>query len=67
MLLGYARLQETWENSLAERAGLTPRSAVAVLDELLPRPSCAQPRPHLAPRIGHRKGKNPGADGVRGS
>jgi hypothetical protein len=51
-----AALQERWEGSLRERAGLSPCSIVPVLDGLLAayRPVQAKIRSHLAPRIGHR-------------
>ena len=52
-----AALQERWEASLRERARLSARSIVPVLDALL----AAQPEPshkigsHSAPRIGHQR------------
>jgi hypothetical protein len=51
-----AMLQERWEASLNERARLSARSIVPVLDAVL----AAQRKPatkigsHLAPKIGHR-------------
>ena len=54
-----AALQERWEDSLRERARLSPRSIVPALDGLLSayrpvRTRSAKIRSHSAPRIGHR-------------
>jgi len=50
-----AALQERWETSLRERAQLSLRSIVPVLDGLLAayRPIPAKIRSHFAPKIGH--------------
>jgi hypothetical protein len=52
-----AALHERWEASLHERARLSPRSIVPVLDALLAdsRPAPAAIRSQLAPKIGHRR------------
>jgi hypothetical protein len=51
-----AALQERWEGSLRERARLSSRSIVPLLDALLAahRQAPAKIRSHLAPKIGHR-------------
>ncbi len=53
-----AVLQERWEASLRERARLSPRSIVPVLDALLAarRDVPAKIGSRLAPRIGHEPG-----------
>ncbi len=53
-----AALQERWEAALRERARLSPRSTVPVLDALLAaqRDTLAKIGSHLAPRIGHQPG-----------
>jgi hypothetical protein len=52
-----AALQERWEASLRERAQLSPRSIVPVLDAILTtqRQTSTKIGSHLAPKIGHRK------------
>jgi len=59
-----AALQERWETSLRERARLSLRSIVPVLDGLLAAylPVQAKTRSHPAPRIGHRAGNRRGPD-----
>ena len=51
-----AALQERWEDSIRERARLSSRSMVPVLDAFLAahRQAPAKIRSHLAPKIGHR-------------
>ena len=51
-----AALQERWEDSIRERARLSSRSMVPVLDALLAahRQAPAKIRSHLAPKTGHR-------------
>jgi hypothetical protein len=51
-----AALQERWEDSLRERARLSPRSIVPMLDGLLAayRPVQAKIRSQLAPKIGRQ-------------
>jgi hypothetical protein len=50
-------LQESWEASLRERARLSSRSIVPVLDALLAahREPPAKIGSHLAPKIGHQR------------
>jgi hypothetical protein len=63
-------LQERWEASLRERAQLTPRSIVPVLDTLLTaqREPPAKIGSHFAPKIGNQRatrlaeGRKAGAD-----
>jgi hypothetical protein len=52
-----AMLQERWEASLSERARLSARSNVPVLDALLAarRQPATKIGSHLAPKIGHRR------------
>lgn len=52
-----ASLQQRWEASLRERAQLSPRSIVPVLDGLLieQRKQPTKIGPHLAPTIGHQR------------
>ena len=54
-----AALQQRWEASLRERAQLSPRSIVPVLDALLTtqREQPTKIGSHLAPRIGHQRGR----------
>jgi hypothetical protein len=61
-----AALQERWETSLRERARLSLRSIVLVLDGLLAayRPVPANIRSHLAPKIGHPQRGEQGLDQV---
>ena len=51
-----AALQERWEASLRERAKISPRSTVPVLDALLAAQRQAPTKigSHLAPKIGHQ-------------
>ena len=53
-----AALQARWEDSLRERAALSPVSAVPLLNRLLAgiRPASKSVRSRLAPKIGHREG-----------
>ena len=55
-----AALQARWEESLRQRAALSPVSAVSLLDRLLAgiRPASNPVRPRLAPRNGHRARRN---------
>jgi integrase len=57
-----AALQERWDDSLRDRARLSPRSGVKTLDALLAaqRVAPAGLRSQLAPRIGHRPRRNRG-------
>jgi hypothetical protein len=52
-----AALQARWEESLRQRAALSPVSAVQLLNRLLAgiRPASKPVRSHLAPKIGHRR------------
>lgn len=53
-----AALETRWRESLRERAQMSPRSAVPLLDRLLceaPGPRWARARSRLALRTGHRK------------
>ena len=51
-----AALQARWEDSLRQRAALSPVSAVPLLNRLLAgtRPASKPVRSRLAPKIGHR-------------
>jgi len=51
-----AALQARWENSLRQRAALSPVSAVPLLNQLLAaiQPASEPVRSRLAPKIGHR-------------
>ena len=55
-----AALQARWEESLRQRAALSPVSAVQLLNRLLAgiRPASKPVRSPLAPRIGHRERRN---------
>jgi len=55
-----AALQARWEESLHQRAALSPVSAVQLLNRLLAgiRPASKPVRSPLAPRIGHRERRN---------
>ena len=55
-----AGLQARWEESLRQRAALSPVSAVQLLNRLLAgiRPASKPVRSPLAPRIGHRERRN---------
>ena len=55
-----AALQVRWEDSLRERAALSPVSAVPLLNQLLAgiRPASKSVRSRLAPKIGHRGRQN---------
>jgi hypothetical protein len=55
-----AALQARWEESLRERAALSPVSAVPLLDRLLAGigPINKAARSRLAPKIGHRRRRN---------
>ena len=55
-----AALQARWEESLRQRAALSPVSEVRLLNRLLAgaRPACTLVRSHLAPKIGHRERRN---------
>jgi hypothetical protein len=55
-----AALQGRWEDSLRQRAALSPVSAVPLLDRLLAgiRPASKPVRSRLAPKIGHRERRN---------
>lgn len=56
-----AALEARWQESLRQRAQMTPRSAVPMLDNLLAGllgPQQADTRSHLAPKIGHRQRRN---------
>jgi hypothetical protein len=55
-----AALQARWEESLRERATLSPVSAVPLLDRLLAGigPINKAARSRLAPKIGHRRRRN---------
>jgi hypothetical protein len=52
-----AALQARWEESLRQRAALSPVSAVSLLSRLLPsvQPASEPVRSHLAPKIGHQR------------
>ena len=53
-----AALEVRWQESLHLRARMSPRSAVPLLDKLLPKafgPPWDERRSRLAPKIGHRK------------
>ena len=52
-----AALQARWEESLRQRAALSPVSAVPLLSQLLSgiRPASKPARSHLAPKIGYRQ------------
>jgi hypothetical protein len=53
-----AALEARWQESLHQRAQITPRSAVPLLDKLLTGvfvPPWADARSRLAPKIGHRQ------------
>jgi len=54
-----AALQGRWEESLRQRAALSPVSAVPLLDRLLAgfRPASNPARSRLAPKTGHRQGR----------
>jgi hypothetical protein len=56
-----AALQECWDVALRERARLSPRSLVPVLDGLLAaqRTGSSKIGSRLAPKIGHRSGGLP--------
>lgn len=53
-----AGLQELWDDSLRERAGIADRSSVRVLDALLAQ-FREQDHPHSAPKMGHLRARNP--------
>ena len=55
-----AALHAQWEESLRQRAALSPVSAVQLLNRLLAgiRPASKPVRSPLAPRIGHRERRN---------
>ena len=57
-----AGLQELWEESLHERARISRRSPVPVLDALLAgfRKPMAKIGSHSAPKIGHLAARKPG-------
>jgi hypothetical protein len=52
-----AALQARWEESLRQRAALSPASAVLLLNRQLAgiQPASNRVRSRLAPKIGHRK------------
>jgi hypothetical protein len=50
-----AALETRWQQSLRERAELSPGSAVPLLDELLAKQKRARAHSRLAPKIGHRQ------------
>jgi hypothetical protein len=56
-----AALQERWERSLQERASLSPRSLVPVLDTLLTAQTASTHKigSRLAPKNGHRQARLP--------
>ena len=54
-----AALEARWQESLYQRAQMTPRSVVPLLDKLLAGasgPPWADARSRLAPKIGYRRG-----------